>query len=89
MEVNAEAVMAWVERARREGGGVSFLYDRDVTSAPEIAVSFVATLAAVLAELLRNPTVSGSLKAESWDAILCSLRYELANFRWLHSSCRF
>ena len=71
--------MAWVERARKEGssGAESFLYDRDVTSAPHTAVSFVATLATVLSELLRNPTTAGSLKPESWDAILCSLRYEL------------
>lgn len=88
MDVNAEAVMAWVERARKEGGEESFLYDRDVTSAPEMAVSFVATVAAVLAELLRNPTAAGSLKPESWDAILCSLRYELPKLSKL-ASCRF
>ena len=76
MEVNAEAVMAWVERARKAGGGESFLYDRDVSSAPQRDVSFVATVAAVLSELLKSPMV-GNLKPESWEAILCSLRYEL------------
>ena len=79
VEVNVEAVMAWVERSRRKASGESFLYDRDVTSAPQTAVSFVATVAALLSELLKSPTAAGSLKPESWDAILCSLRCELGN----------
>ena len=70
--------MAWVERARKAGGGGSFLYDRDITSASQRDVSFVATVATVLSELLKNPR-AGNLKPESWDAILCSLRYKCMN----------
>ena len=73
MEVNAEAVMAWVERARKEAAE-NFLYDTDVAAAPPATVSFAATVANVLSELLKNAESAANLKPESWDAILCSLR---------------